>query len=43
MMYQRSQEAASAGQVAERDVKDLANTVKGVATNPEGAARKAVK
>ncbi len=43
LMYQRSQEAASAGQVAERDAKDVANTVKGIATDPEGAAQKAVK
>lgn len=43
LMYQRSQEAASAGQIAEKDAKDVANTVKGIAANPEGAAQKAVK
>ena len=42
-MYQRSQEASSAGQVAERDAKDVADTVKGIAADPEGAAQKAVK
>lgn len=43
LIYQRSQKAASAAQIAETDVKDVANTVKGIATNPEGAAQKAVK
>lgn len=42
-MYQRSQEAASAGQVARKDVKDVADTAKGIATDPEGAAQKAQK
>ena len=42
-MYQRSQEAASAGQTAEKDAKDIAHTVKGIATDPEGAAQKAIK
>ena len=42
-MHQQSQEAASAGQIAEQDAKDIANTVKGIATDPEGAAQKAVK
>ena len=42
-MYQRSQEAATAGQVAEKDAKEVANTVKGIATDPEGAAQKALK
>ncbi|KAL9126802.1 MAG: hypothetical protein Q9175_007856 [Cornicularia normoerica] len=43
LMYQRSQEAASAGQIAEKDAKDVANAVNRIATNPEGAAEKAVK
>lgn len=43
LLYQRSQEASSAGQVARKDAKDGANTVKGIATDPEGAAQKAVK
>ena len=43
LLYQRSQEAASAGQIAQKDTKDVANTVKGIATDPEGAAQKAVK
>lgn len=42
-MYPRSQEAASAGQIAEKDAKDVANAVNRIATNPEGAAEKAVK
>lgn len=42
-MYQRSEEAASAGQVAEKDAKDVANTAKGIATDPERAAQKAVE
>ena len=42
-MYQRSQETASAGQITERDVTDMANTAKDIATDPEGAAQKAVK
>lgn len=43
LMYQRSQQAASARQIAEKDAKDVANTVKGIATDPEGAVHKAVK
>ncbi|CAF9911442.1 Mitochondrial pyruvate carrier 2 [Imshaugia aleurites] len=43
LLYQRSQEAASAGQIVEKDAKDVANTVKGITTDPEGAAQKAVK
>lgn len=43
LIYQRSQKAASAAHIAETDVKDVANNVKGIATNPEGAAQKAVK
>ncbi|KAF6239529.1 hypothetical protein HO173_002073 [Letharia columbiana] len=43
LTHQQSQEAASAGQIAEQDAKDIANTVKGIATDPEGAAQKAVK
>lgn len=43
LFYQRSQEAASAGQIAQKDAKDGVNTVKGIATDPEGAASKAVK
>ena len=42
-MYQRGQESASAGQVTERDVTEIANTAKGIATDPEGAAQKALK
>ena len=42
-MHQRSQEAASAGQIAQKDAKDVANTAKGIATDPEGAAQNAVK
>ena len=41
LMYQRSQEAASVGQVAETDTKDVANTVKSIAAGPKGAAQKA--
>ena len=43
LLYQRSQEAASAGQIAQKDAKDGVNTVKGITTDPEGAAQKAVK
>ncbi|KAM0800165.1 hypothetical protein BDR22DRAFT_266664 [Usnea florida] len=43
LLYQRSQEAASAEQIAQKDVKDGVNTVKRIATDPEGAAQKAVK
>ena len=43
LMHQRSQEAASAGQIAQKDAKDVANTAKSIATDPEGAAQKAVK
>ena len=43
LMYQRSQENVSTGQITERNVTDIANTAKGIATNPEGAAQKAVK
>ena len=43
LMYQRSQEAASAGQIAEKDAKDVASTVKGIVSDPEGAAQKAEK
>lgn len=39
LMYQRSQEATSAGQIAQKEAKDVADTAKGIAT--EGAARKA--
>lgn len=42
-MYQRSQDAVSAGQIAEKDAKEVANTVQGIARDPEGAAQKAVK
>ena len=43
LMYQRSQEAASAGQIAEKDAKEVANTAKGIVANPEGAVQKAGK
>ena len=43
LMHQRSLEAASAGQIAEKDAKDVANTVKGIATDPEDATQKAIK
>lgn len=43
LMWQRSQEAVSAGQVAEKDAKEVADTAKGIAKNPEGAAKNAVK
>ena len=42
-MYQRSQEAASAGNIAKTDAKDVANTAKNIARDPEGAAQQAVK
>ena len=42
LMYQRSLEGKSAGEVAEKDAKDAADTAKGIAKNPEGAAKKAV-
>lgn len=42
-MYQRSQGATSTGHIAGTDAKDIANTVKGIATDPKGAAQKAVK
>lgn len=43
LMYQRSQEGKTIGQIAEEDAKDVADTAKGVARNPEGAAEKAIK
>lgn len=42
-MWQRSQEGASAGEVLEKDAKDVADTVKGIAKNTDGAAKNAVK
>jgi len=43
VMYQRSAEGKSAGEVVEEDAKDVADTAAGVVKNPEGAAGKAVK
>ena len=43
LMYQRSQDATSAGHIAKTDAKDAAKTVKSIATDPEGAAQQAVK
>lgn len=42
LLYQRSQEGKSVGQVAEEDVKEAADIAKGIAKNPDGAAQKAV-
>lgn len=41
-MYQQSQKGASAGKVAEKDVKNLGETAKGIAKDPEKAAKNAV-
>ncbi len=43
LLWQRSQEAASAGKVAEKDAREVADTAKGIAKNPVGAAKNAVK
>lgn len=43
LMWQRSHEAVSAGEVAEKDAKEVADTVKGIAKDPEGAAERAVR
>ena len=42
ILYQRSLEEKSAGQIAEGDAKEAADTAKGVAKNPERAVEKAV-
>ncbi|KAK4694434.1 hypothetical protein P7C71_g3147, partial [Lecanoromycetidae sp. Uapishka_2] len=43
LLWQRSQEASSAGEVVEKDAKGAADTVKGIAKNPEAAAKNATK
>ena len=40
-LYQKSLEGKSAEQVAEEDAKNLADTAKDIAGNPEAAAQKA--
>lgn len=42
MLYEQSVKNASVGQIAEKDAKDVAGTARGVAEDPEGAAKKAV-
>ena len=42
MMYQKSIEGLSAEEIAEKNAKEAANTAKGIAKDPEGAANKAV-
>ena len=41
-MYQRSLEGKSAAQVTGDEAKNVADTAKGVAKNPEGAVERAV-
>ncbi|KAL2050372.1 hypothetical protein ABVK25_009344 [Lepraria finkii] len=42
MMYQKSIEGLSAEEIVEKNAKEVANTAKGIAKDPEGAANKAV-
>ena len=41
-MYQKSIEGLSAEEIVEKNAKEVANTAKGIAKDPEGAANKAV-
>lgn len=42
MMYQKSIEGLSPKEIAEKNAEEAANTAKGIAKDPEGAANKAV-
>ena len=42
MMYQKSVEGLSPEEIAEKNAKEAANTAKGIAKDPEGAANKVV-
>ena len=42
-LWQQSQKKATAGQVVGKDAKEVAGTAKGIAEDPEGAAKNAVQ
>ena len=43
LLWQQSQKGATAGEVAEADAKEISGTAKGIAQDPEGAAKKAIR